>query len=209
MKEKELKLSRSGLAIALSALRGFSKPEVRAEQYMTDPEIAATVLWDAYMKGDIKERVIADLGCGTGVLGIGALLLGAKKVYFVESDSLAIEMAKENVQNIESESSAEFLFMDVGGFEEKADVVIMNPPFGTKSEHSDRKFLERAFGISKVVYSFHKSETKQFVEAFAKDNKFDITQAIDFRYPLKATMEFHRKRIERINVSCFRFVRQI
>ena len=209
MKENKLKLSRAGLAIALSALRGFSKPEVRAEQYMTDPEIAATVLWDAYMKGDIKGMVIADLGCGTGVLGIGALLLGAKKAYFVESDSLAMEAAKENVQNIESESLTEFLFMDVGKFEEKVDVVIMNPPFGTKSEHSDRKFLERAFGVSKVVYSFHKSETRQFVEAFAKDNKFDITQVIDFRYPLKATMEFHRKRIERINVSCFRFVKQI
>lgn len=207
MAKKKGKLSRSGLAIKLSVIKGFSKPKVSVEQYMTDSEIAATVLWDAYMKGDINGKVIADLGCGTGILGIGAMLLGASKVYFVESDSLAIEIAKENVGNVESESLSEFFLMDVEKFDKKVDTVIMNPPFGVKSEHSDRKFLEKAFKISDVVYSFHKSETKNFVERFVKDNSFDVKQVIEFEFPLKASMKFHRKRIERINVSFFRFVR--
>lgn len=200
------KFSRSSLGIALSAIKGFDKPKVSVEQYMTDPEIAATVLWDAYMKGDLNGKV-SDLGCGTGILGIGAMLLGASKVYFVESESSAIEIAKENVKNIESEGSTEFFCMDVGKFDKKVDTVVMNPPFGVKSEHSDRKFLCKAFEIGDVVYSFHKSETKRFVEAFAKDNNFKITQVIDFEFPLKATMKFHRKKIKKINVSCFRLVK--
>lgn len=202
------KFSRSGLAIELSAIKGFSKPKVSVEQYMTDPEIAATVLWDAYMKGDIKGKRVADLGCGNGMLGIGAMLLGASKVYFVESDSLVIEIAKENVKNMKSGGLSEFFLMDVGEFDKKVDTVIMNPPFGVKSEHSDRKFLEKAFSIGDVVYSFHKNETKDFVERFAKDNSFDVGQVIDFEFPLKATMRFHRKRVKKIRVSCFRLVRK-
>ena len=201
------KMSRSGLAIVLSALKGFSEPKVSVEQYITDPEIAATVLWDAYMKGDIEGKVIVDLGSGTGILGIGAMLLGAKKVYFVESESSAMETARENAKDIQSEGSAEFFLIDISGFNKKADTVIMNPPFGTKSEHSDKKFLEKAFEISEVVYSFHKSETKGFIERFVNAKGFKITQVIDFEFPLKATMEFHRKRIERINVSCFRIIK--
>lgn len=207
MAKNKGKLSRSGLAIELSAIKWFISPKVSVEQYMTDSEIAATVLWDAYMKGDIKGNVIADLGAGTGVLGIGAMLLGAKKVYFVESEGSAMDICKENVKNIESEGLSGFFLGDVSGFDKKVDTVVMNPPFGVKSEHSDRRFLEKAFEISEVVYSFHKSETKNFVEAFAKDNNFKITQVIDFKFPLRATMKFHRKRIEKINVSCFRFVK--
>lgn len=202
------KLSRSSLAIVLSTIKGFSRPKVRVEQYMTDSEIGATVLWDAYMKGDIKGKVIADLGCGSGILGIGCIILGASKVYFVESESSAIKVAKENVENMESGGLSEFFLGDVSDFNERVDTVIMNPPFGVKSEHSDRKFLEKAFEISNVVYSFHKSETKDFIERFAKDNNFDIKQVIELEFPLKATMGFHKKRVEKINVSCFRFVKR-
>ncbi len=208
MAKNKGKLSRSSLGITLSAIKGFKEPKVSVEQYMTDSEIAATVLWDAYMKGDVNGKVIVDLGCGTGILGIGAMLLGAAKVYFVESESSAMDIAKENVKNIESEGSAEFFCIDVKEFDKRVDTVIMNPPFGVKSEHSDRKFLGKAFEIGDVVYSFHKSETKNFVEAFAKDNNFKITQVIDFEFPLKATMKFHRKNVKKINVSCFRLTKQ-
>jgi len=207
MKRNKGKSSRSGLAIVLSKLKGFSDPKVRSEQYMTDSEVASTILWDAYMKGDIEGKIIADLGSGTGILGIGAMILGAKKVYFVESESSAMEIAKSNLDMVESESSAEFMLIDVREFDKKVDVIVMNPPFGTKNEHSDKIFLEKAFETGDVIYSLHKSETKEFIERFSDKNNFKITQVMDFSYPLKATMEFHRKKIEKINVSCFRFIK--
>lgn len=40
--------------------------------------------------------VLADIGCGSGILGIGALLLGAEKVYGVDNDPLAVESARSN-----------------------------------------------------------------------------------------------------------------
>ena len=59
--------SKSGLAIVLSKLKTFEKPKVRVEQYSMDSEIAAEVLWNGLYRGDIQ-KVIVDLGCGTGML---------------------------------------------------------------------------------------------------------------------------------------------
>ncbi|MBE9138291.1 50S ribosomal protein L11 methyltransferase [Nodosilinea sp. LEGE 07088] len=39
---------------------------------------------------------IADIGCGSGILSIGALLLGAKKSYAVDTDDLAVHSARGN-----------------------------------------------------------------------------------------------------------------
>lgn len=42
--------------------------------------------------------VIADIGCGSGILSIAALLLGAKKAYAVDTDPLAVKATKENCE---------------------------------------------------------------------------------------------------------------
>lgn len=43
-----------------------------------------------------SELVIGDIGCGSGILSIGAVLLGAKKVYGVDLDPLAVSAARSN-----------------------------------------------------------------------------------------------------------------
>ncbi|WP_421658387.1 50S ribosomal protein L11 methyltransferase [Leptothermofonsia sp. ETS-13] len=40
--------------------------------------------------------ILADIGCGSGILSIGAILLGAKKVYAVDTDPLAVKSTLEN-----------------------------------------------------------------------------------------------------------------
>lgn len=202
------KLSKSGLAVILSRFEGFKTPKVRVEQYSLDSETAAFVLWNGLYIGDIEGKVIVDLGCGTGILGIGALILGASRVYFVDNDENALKTAKKNLRAAKSESSvvgkAVFICRDISSFDEKVDVVIENPPFGTKVRHSDKVFLEKAVKLAPVVYSFHKSETKGFVDAFFSSNNYGITNVWDFKLPLKATLPYHKRRIHRINVSCFR-----
>jgi putative methylase len=202
--------SKKALEMVLSGLEGFIEPKVRVEQYSTDAGIAAEVLWNAHMKGDIG-KVSVDLGCGTGMLGIGLLMLGAEKVYFIDSDQKVMDIAKRNVAKLESEynvaGKAVFRCHDVVNFNEPVDLVVQNPPFGTKVRHNDKIFLEKAFSLGKVVWSFHKSSTKKFVEAFSSDNNFKITDVFDFSFPLKATMKHHLKKIKHIGVSCFRFER--
>lgn len=45
---------------------------------------------------DNSDQVVADIGCGSGILSIGALLLGAKTVYGVDTDPLAVKAARSN-----------------------------------------------------------------------------------------------------------------
>lgn len=44
----------------------------------------------------VSEAVIADIGCGSGILSIGAILLGAKKSYAVDIDPLAVQATTSN-----------------------------------------------------------------------------------------------------------------
>ncbi len=199
--------SKSSLAIALSKLNVFISPDTKLEQYATDSEIAADVLWTAKMLGDIEGKKIIDLGCGTGILGIGALLLGAEEVIFVDKDKKALALLNKNLDSLDVTEGFRIVHADIAEFDDKADVVIENPPFGTRERHIDKDFLSKAFSCADIVYSFHKTATKGFVDAFSKDNRFAITHRFDFRFPLKQTMSFHTKRIERIDVSCFRLLR--
>lgn len=43
-----------------------------------------------------EEQTVADIGCGSGILSIGAILLGARKVYAVDTDPLAVNASRSN-----------------------------------------------------------------------------------------------------------------
>ncbi len=201
--------SKKALAIQLSKLKSFEKPEVRLEQYPTDSEVAADVLWNSGMIGEISGKVIVDLGAGTGILGLGALLMGAKKVFFVESEVEALDLARRNYEKLKSEGfnigDCEFLLMKINDFNKKCDLVIQNPPFGTKVKHADKEFLEKAFQLAPVVYSFHKENTLDFVEKTANNASFYVTHHWTYEFPIKAVYSFHTRKIHRILVGVWRF----
>ena len=183
--------SKKALEVVLSRLSWFEKGQVRQEQYTTPGQIAA------------------DLGCGTGILGIGCLLLGASSVYFVDSDDSAILRCKDNVLKLQSEGYAlnryELVLSDISRFDKKVDTVVMNPPFGTKIKHADKEFLVKAFSISKVTYSFHKTATKEYIMQLARRFGFNILERFDFKLMLKNTMKGHVKNKVYIDVSAFYF----
>ena len=205
-------VSKGRLGVILSKLRVFDKAKVRVEQYPTDSEIAAQMLWEAHLMGDIEGKVIVDLGCGTGILGIGALILGSKEVFFVDKDKEAVYIAKSNLEKVKSESSiagkATFLVQDVKEFSGKADVVVQNPPFGVQRKGNDRVFLDKAMETAPVVYSFHKSESNKFIEAFSAERGYRISGCWNFDFPIKATQKFHTRRIYRFKVGCWRLEKE-
>ncbi|MBR9692448.1 methyltransferase [Candidatus Woesearchaeota archaeon] len=193
--------SKRGLAVALSQLKGFENADRALEQYATDSDLAAELLWHAYMAGRLNGTVI-DLGAGTGILAVGAALMGAD-VIAVEKDENAITILKENLMLFEGTENVNVIHGDVKEYANKGDLVIMNPPFGTKEKHADRVFLERAKTLAPIIYTIHKSTTKGFVHSFCKDNRLRITWEEDRTFPLKRSMEHHKKDREHIEVTLF------
>lgn len=196
-------MNKKRLAIELSKLEKVDSNKTELEQYYTDSELASEILWDAFMNGDIESKVIADLGCGNGVFGIGTLMLGAEKVYFLDVDSL--EVAKKNC----SFDNAEFLNEDVKEFNKKVDVVVMNPPFGVQNEHADREFLEVAMKYSDKIYTIHKIESDKFIRAFSEDNGFEVEGVKKLDFILKKTMDFHKKSKYAVNVGLWILKRKL
>lgn len=47
---------------------------------------------------DLKGKVVLDYGCGSGILGVGALLLGAKSVLAVDIDPQAVLATQQNAK---------------------------------------------------------------------------------------------------------------
>ncbi|QIO06265.1 50S ribosomal protein L11 methyltransferase [Acinetobacter shaoyimingii] len=45
---------------------------------------------------DVKDKIVIDYGCGSGILGVAALLLGAKKVYATDIDPQAVLATQQN-----------------------------------------------------------------------------------------------------------------
>jgi len=201
-------MKKSQLAILLSKLQVFSAPKAELEQYPLDGNSAATILWGSYEQKDIENKAIVDLGCGTGILGLGALLLGAKKVYFIDRSESAIRKAKQNMHFLEEEtgfdlkSKSVWLIGDISLFIKKVNTVLQNPPFGTKKEHADMIFLEKALEIGKAVYSIHKTSTMGFIRKFAEKKKRKIINELRIEVQLKKTMPWHKKDIERIDATC-------
>jgi putative methylase len=200
--------TRKQLAITLSKLKDFENPDPAKEQYITDSEVASQIIWNAYMLGDIKDKIIADLGSGTGMLGLGAILLNAKWLFMVEIDKKAEDIAKRNLESLreifEIGNNTTFLNTDISSFNKEVEVVIQNPPFGVQTEHADRPFLLKAFQVGKVVYSIHKIESEAFIKKLASENNFKVTHLFRYNLAIKKTMEFHTHRIERVAVGCFR-----
>lgn len=201
-------MNRKELAILLSKLKGFESPKVEFEQYFTDSDTASDFLWNIEMKDGFSRKIVADFGCGPGIFGIGALVLGARKAIFVDIDEDALKIAKENLNKIErtldKKFNAEFLNIPVNKFNKRADIVLQNPPFGVQLMHADRVFLIKAMESADLIYSFHKIESKSFIEKLTIDHGFNARLYLRYQLPLKRTMGFHTRTLHRVDVGCFR-----
>ena len=198
------------LEMALQSIQTFNNPKVDLEQYQTPALIAADLLWNAYSMGDIEGMKVADLACGTGILSIGAALLGAKEVVGVDLDQDALEIAKQEASSRELENVIRFINSDISDFNETADTVIQNPPFGSQRAHrkeADRLFIEKSLEVAPVVYSFHMAETEEFVINFFQLNGGQITNTFRYRFPIPKIYDFHQKEKIEVDVIVFRVER--
>jgi len=215
------------LEIMLSKIKQHPSPKAYLEQYTIPPEVAAELLHIAtYTYDDITEKVVADLGCGTGRLAIGSCLLGAKETVGVDIDKIATKIALKNAEKLEVKGKTQWVTADVTTIRSARafDTVLQNPPFGVQKRKADLKFLEMALKIGKRIYSLHKGARKKhrfakklettdglstsisgspFLRSFIERHGGQIRAIYTMPMTIPFMFDFHRKRKYRFPVDLY------
>ncbi|MGI0133181.1 MAG: METTL5 family protein [Thermoplasmata archaeon] len=177
-------MRRMDLVRSLDRLSGFPSADPRLEQVATPTEAAVELLETALGRGDIAERRVLDLGCGTGVLAVGAKLLDARTVTGVDVDPVALGIARANAQELGV--AIEWVESEMLAVRIEADTVVMNPPFGAQRRHADRSFWDRAFALAgRAVYAFALAPSRTFIEgrAVAAGVSIELTRPVRWEFP--------------------------
>lgn len=203
--------SRKKLEMQLQQLDSFREPNPALEQYPITPQGASmilTIIANTY--NDIQNKVVGDLGCGTGILAIGAALLGAKEVIGVDIDQKQLEIAAENAQKLNLKNKTRWIQSDIHDFSTKVDVVIQNPPFGVQSgdRGMDTIFLRKALEIAKIIYSLHKSGEKNqsYLRKFIETQNAHLDAIVPIQINLPHLYSFHRKKIYPVQIDLYRII---
>jgi len=189
------KIVKKKLEMMLQKIEQPSSIKAEMEQYPTPASIAADVLWHAYQNGDIEDKVVLDAGCGTGIFAIGAALLNAGKVVAVDLDEELIKKAEEEASKFGVD--VEFVVANIEDFETRVDTVIMNPPFGAQFSNrgADSLFVRKAMEVGDVIYSLHLEKSLHFIKNLLKKEGWGIGGEKKYRFPIKASLHFHEKRV--------------
>ena len=173
----------------------FKEPKIKFEQYMTPPEIAAFMIHYAWMKGEIENKKIIDIGAGTGMLGIGAAFLGGN-VTMIEIDKDAYEILKNNVAKTDHEIRLINKNIFDFDFDEGYDTALINPPFGIKSKNKDMDFIVKASKISKHIFSIHDGSegNKNNIKSLFEKHNLKIIESLMMDFSLKSTYPWHEEK---------------
>ena len=170
----------------------FENPKPELEQYSTPVDITIDIIKKINSRGLLSGKV-ADLGCGTGRLAIGASILGGEVTGF-EIDETALDIATNYSEK--NNLDIKWICSAVENITEEFDTVIMNPPFGSQRPGADRIFLEKALQISDQIWTIHMAETRSFIEKLVDERGGKIQMRYEFDFPIARSMPFHNKDVE-------------
>lgn len=192
------------LEMAIQKVPKHPNPKVDLEQYSTPATIAADLLWNAYSLGDIADKKVMDLGCGTGIFAIASKLLGAASAIGVDIDKDSIDLASSYCGDVD------FICSDICDLENDFDVdtIFQNPPFGSQKnakKGADLKFISKAIELSpKVLYSFHMASTEEFLISYFEKNDLEIIHIFRYNFPIPKIYEFHTRESANVEVIVIR-----
>ena len=194
------------LEMSLSKLLPHPCEDVDLEQYSTDGNVASKFISSIISFGDLSsDSVVGDLGAGNGILGIGALKVGAERCIFLEIDKKACEILKQNlVLNNPSESSSIINeYLDSNTNFPKVDLIVCNPPWGRQKEKADRPFLDLIIEngtTSHLMHSAHATHIRPFFES----RNWSAEKYGEFDFDLPARYSHHLKEKDSTKVSFWR-----
>jgi len=208
-----MKMKKKDLEIVLQKLPSHPSPMVNLEQYFTPANIAADILFNAYLDEDISEKTVLDLGCGTGIFALGSKLLSADEVIGIDIDPTVLKIASANAEALSLDITfieGDINVMDLERSTNKTisdvDTIIQNPPFGAQKNAKgvDRIFLKKALTWGKVVYSIHLSKTEEFIELLVDKLGGKLVWKKKYIFPINRMFFFHTKEKMNFEVTLFK-----
>jgi len=118
-------------------------PQADAVNLMLDPGLAfgtgthpTTALCLEWLDScTLKDKTVIDYGCGSGILGIAALLLGAKEVMAIDNDPQALIATQDNAKRNHIDSSKLNVYLpDDAPTDYQADIMLANILAGPLAE---------------------------------------------------------------------------
>lgn len=124
---------------------------------------------------DFNNALVMDLYCGTGAYGIEALSRGAKSAYFIDKNPTHIELAKENLIQIDPKHQSQFICADIclnlPKTSSPADLIFIDPPYNSGLIPETLKQLEKQNWVNAdtvILIEEKKGVTIEF------DTKFEV-----------------------------------
>jgi len=180
----------------LSGLEQTQSQSVDLEQYSTDGDLAARWLTDISNFGDLQEGCsVADLGTGNGVLGLGAIALGAGRIVLIEVDRAACETAQHNAINLGFADSVEVTQATIGIDTlrlDSVDLIISNPPWGRQSPKADRPFLDAMLSARVTSHLMHSAEASH-IEPIFEEHGWSVERYGEADFALPAAYSHHSR----------------
>ena len=195
------------LAMLLSKLHSNPCVSAELEQYTTDGDLASRWLADISAFGDLQEGfAVADLGAGNGILGLGALAMGADRAILVEADSAACDVSRSNAESLGLSDSVEVVHATLGSDPvdiSYADLVISNPPWGRQTPRADRPFLDSIISTRVTSHLMHSAEASH-IEPLFVENGWSVERYGEADFSLPAAYSHHSRQIGKTRAAFWR-----
>lgn len=91
-------------------------------------DYGSKLLLETYLKENLKNNKVLDVGCGYGFLGISISIINDSYVDMIDVNKRAIHLTKRNIKKYANFKGNAFLSDAYSEVQDKYDVVITNPP---------------------------------------------------------------------------------
>ncbi len=160
-------------------------PDPQAVNVLLDPGLAfgtgthpTTFLCMQWLaKQALKEQTVIDYGCGSGILGIACLLLGAKQVTGIDIDPQALTATQENVKRNKLPLDQFPVFLPQKSRSiEAADLVIANILAGPLVELADTLLSHLKVNGKLCLSGILKEQAEKVKAAYSHQIEFEPTE---------------------------------